>query len=133
MDPEIRHIRIEDFVALISGGDDDLNGFRRAVDALVREMGSLHAHHVLFDLRHADVPPLPEAILVQAVSELQRRGLGVANQLAICFDPADSARADRAAVAERIALEMGLRLRAFADYAAALDWLSERPEVPAEE
>jgi hypothetical protein len=34
-------------------------------------------------------------------------------------------RADRAAVAERIAMETGMQLRGFDDYAEALDWLSD--------
>jgi hypothetical protein len=126
--PLIHHVRYDDFVALISGGASDLESFRAAVDALVRQMGSLHFHHVLLDLRRAAIPPLPEAVLVQAMSDLERRGLGVKNKLAIVFDPADEARADRASVAERIALEMGMQLRGFDDYAAALDWLSGRGE-----
>jgi hypothetical protein len=71
--PLIRHVRYEDFVALISGGAGDLEGFRAALDALVRHMGCLHFHHVLLDLRRAAIPPLPEAVLVQAMSDTPRR------------------------------------------------------------
>jgi hypothetical protein len=78
------------------------------------------------DLRRATVPPLPEVILVEAVSYLQRVGIGVANRVAFVADPADSVRQERLAVAERIAAVMGMKLRCFGDYGEALDWLSER-------
>jgi hypothetical protein len=129
----IQEVRYEDFIRLASEGAGDLKGFLSAVDELVRRMGSQHARPVLLDLRYAAIPPLSEAALVQALSELKRRGLGVENKLAIVVDRDDEARVDRALACERIAAPMGMRLRGFADYGAALDWLSERPEAPAEE
>jgi hypothetical protein len=122
--PAIRHVRYADFIALSSEGVGTLEGFKAAVDELVRDMGSLHAHHVLFDLRHATIPPLPEATLVQALSELQRRGLGVANRLAIIIDRDDVSRMLRLVALEQIAATMGMHLRGFGDYGAALEWLS---------
>jgi hypothetical protein len=129
----IQEVRYDDFIRLTSEGVGDLEGFRSAVDELVRRMGDLHAHHVLFDLRHATIPPLPEPILVEAMGEIERRGLGVKNKVAIVVDRDDEARVDRALACERIAAHMGMRLRGFADYGAALDWLSERPEASDEE
>jgi hypothetical protein len=41
--PAIRHVRYADFIALVSAGARDLEGFRRAIDELVRDMGMLHA------------------------------------------------------------------------------------------
>jgi hypothetical protein len=122
--PAIRHVRYPDFIALSSEGVGDLAGFRSAVDTLLRDMGTLHAHHVLFDLRHATIPPLADAILVEAMEYLRRSGLGVANKVAIAVDRDDSARVDRARECERIAGHMGMRLRGFADPIAALKWLS---------
>jgi hypothetical protein len=122
--PAIRHVRYADFIALVSEGAGTLEGFRRSIDELVRDMGTLHAHHVLFDLRHATIPPLPEATLVQALSELQRLGLGVLNRLAIVIDRDDAARTLRLVALEQIAATMAMRLRGFADYGSALEWLS---------
>jgi len=125
MEPTIRHVRYEDFYSLSSEGVGDLEGFRRDVDALVRRMGgSLSDHHVMLDLRRATIPPIPEARLTQALDELARRGIGVANKVAIVYDPADAARAMRMVRGEEIAAQMGVRLRAFDDTANALDWLS---------
>jgi hypothetical protein len=59
---------------------------------------------------------------------LRAGGLGVKNKLAIVFDPANAARADRTSVAERIAPELGMQRRGLDDAAAALDWLSGRGE-----
>jgi hypothetical protein len=126
--PTVRHVRYADFIALTSEGAGTLEGFRRAIDELVRDMGTLHAHHVLIDLRHATIPPLPEATLVQALSELQRRGLGVLNRLTIVIDRDDDARTLRLVALEQIAATMGMRLRGFADYGAALEWLSAPAE-----
>jgi hypothetical protein len=106
--PLIRHVRYEDFVALISQGVVDLEGFRLAVDALGRHMGDVAAHHVLFDLRGADVGPLPEIVLVEALDHLRRRGVGVLNRLALVTDPADEERSDRTHRAEAIAAQMGV-------------------------
>jgi hypothetical protein len=131
--PTIQHVCYEDFIRLASEGAGDLEGFRSAVDELVERMGSHQARPVLLDLRYAAIPPLSEAALVQALGELKRRGLGVENKLAIVVDRDDEARVDRALACERIGEQMGMRLRGFADYGAALDWLSERPEAPAEE
>jgi hypothetical protein len=131
--PTIQHLRYEDFIRWASEGAGDLEGFRSGVDELVRRMGSHRARPVLLDLRYAAIPPLSEATLVQALSELERRGLGVENKLAIVVDRDDVARVERALACERIAAHMGMRLRGFADYGAALDWLSERPEASAEE
>ena len=49
--PLIRHIRYEDFIALISQGVGDLEGFRSTVDALMGQMGRLDFHHILVALR----------------------------------------------------------------------------------
>ena len=59
------------------------------------QMGTLHFHHVLVDLRHAVIAPLPEALLVEAVSYLSRLGVGVVNRVAFVTDPADGVRWDR--------------------------------------
>jgi hypothetical protein len=48
----IRHVRYEEFVALISEGAGDLDGFHAAVDALLAQMGDVGASHVLVDLIH---------------------------------------------------------------------------------
>jgi hypothetical protein len=122
--PTVRHVRYDDFISLSSDGVGDLAGFRRSIDELVRAMGTLHAHHVLFDLRHATIPPLADAILVEAMEYLRRSSLGVANKVAIVVDRDDSARVDRARECERITGHMGMRLRGFADPIAALEWLS---------
>ena len=129
--PTVRRVRYEDFVALISGGVGDRDGFRAAVDVLRRDMGSVDAHHVLFDLRRATIPPLPEIILVQALEHLRRQGLGVANKVAVVTDPADKVRSDRADAFEAIAAHMLMHVRGFRDYGQALDWLSEQPEASA--
>ena len=123
--PIIRHVQYADFIALISDGVGDLSGFRSATDTLVRQMGSLHFHHILIDLRHAVIPPLPEAVLVEAVSYLRRVGVGVLNRVAIVTDPADELRSERVQIAERIALLMEMHLRSFQDYSEALDWLND--------
>jgi hypothetical protein len=128
--PLIRHVRYEDFIALASAGVRDLAGFKATVDRLVAEMGAPHHHHVLFDLRGATLPPLPEAVLIEAISYLASKGVGEVNKLAIVVDPADPVRPDRMQVAERIATLMGLHIRGFADYGEALDWLSDpNPEA----
>jgi hypothetical protein len=122
--PAIRHVRYADFIALTSEGAGTLEGFRRAIDELVRDMGTLHAHHVLIDLRHAIVPPLPEAVLIEALEHLRRRGLGISNRLAVVIDRDDAARTLRLVALEQIAATMALNLRGFADYGVALEWLS---------
>ena len=123
--PLIRHVRYEDFIALVSDGVGDLDGFRLAADTLVRQMGSLHFHHILVDLRRAVIAPLPEALLVEAMSYLRRLGVGVVNRIAFVTDPADWIRSGRVQVAERIAALMEMQLRSFQDYGEALDWLNE--------
>jgi hypothetical protein len=124
-EPLIRHVRYEDFIALVSDGVGDLNGFRSAADALVRQMGSLHFHHILVDLRRAAIAPIPEAIVVEGISYLSRLGIGVVNRIAFVTDPADEIRTERARVAERVAALMGMHLRSFQDYGDALDWLND--------
>src|SRR5262249_24498252 len=101
--PLIRHVRYEDFIALVSEGVGDLNGFRSAADTLVRQMGTLHHHHILVDLRRAVTPPLPEAVLVEPVSYLHRLGVGVLNRVAFVTDRTDEVRSERVQIAERIA------------------------------
>ena len=63
----IRHVRYEEFVALISEGAGDLDGFQAAADALLAQMGGVAAQHVLVDLRRATIPPLPEALLARTL------------------------------------------------------------------
>jgi hypothetical protein len=123
--PLIRHIRYAEFVSLISRGAGDLDGVRSAVDTLLSQMGDPHAHHVLIDLRRGAIPPLPESVLAEALTYLRRRGLGVANKIAIVTDPDDRTRSDRADAAEAIATHMLMRVRSFRDYGDALDWLSD--------
>jgi hypothetical protein len=123
-EPLIRHVRYEDFFALTSAGVRDLADFKAAVDHLLAEMGAPHHHHVLFDLRAATVPPLPEAGLIEAISYLASKGVGEVNKLAIVVDPDDPERPERMEVAERIATLMGLHIRGFDDYGEALDWIS---------
>ena len=129
MDPPtrhvIRHVRYEEFVALISEGAGDLHGFQAAADALLTQMGDVAAQHVLVDLRRATIPPLPEALLARALEHLRRRGLGVENKVAVVTDPADEVRTDRADAAEAVAALLRMQVRSFRDYGAALDWLSE--------
>jgi hypothetical protein len=122
--PLIRHVRYVDFFALVGAGAAELGQFRLALDALLREMGPPRHHHVLFDLRGATVGPLPEALLIEAVGELRRRGIGVVNRLAILADPADVVRLDRIQSAEEIAALQGLRIRGFVTHDEALGWLS---------
>jgi hypothetical protein len=129
MDPPtrhlIRHVRYEEFVALISEGAGDLDGVQAAADALLAQMGDVAAQHVLVDLRRANIPPLPEALLARALEYLRRRGLGVKNKVAVVTDPGDRARTDRADAAEAVAAFLRMQVRSFRDYGAALDWLSE--------
>jgi hypothetical protein len=122
--PAIRHVRYADFIALTSEGAGTLEGFRSAVDTLVAQMGDVHAHHVLIDLRHATIPPLPAAVLVEALEHLRRRGVGVLDRVAIVVDRDDAARTLRLVEVEQIAATMQMRLRGFGDYGAALEWLS---------
>ena len=129
MDPParhvIRHVRYEDFVALISDGASDLEGFQAAADALLAQMGDVAAQHVLVDLRRATIPPLPEALLARALEYLRHRGVGVKNKVAVVTDPGDRTRSDRADTAEADAAFLRMQVRSFRDYGAALDWLSE--------
>jgi hypothetical protein len=67
---------------------------------------------------------LPDEIVVEAMEYLRHLGLGVANKLAMVVDRDDAARTLRALACERIAEHMGMSLRGFHDYSAALDWLS---------
>jgi hypothetical protein len=124
MEPTIRHVRYEDFYSLECEGVGDLASFCRAVDALLRQMGSPSDHHVVMDLRHAMIPPISESVLARALHELLRRGIGVANKVAIVYDPADKVRATLFVRGEEIAAQMGVRLRSFDDTADALEWLS---------
>ena len=129
MEPPTRHVirqvRYEEFVALISEGAGDLDGFQAAADALLAQMGDVAAQHVLVDLRRATIPPLPEALLARALEYLRRRGLGVKNKVAVVTDPGDGVRTDRADAAEAVAAFLLMQVRSFRDYAAALDWLNE--------
>jgi hypothetical protein len=124
MEPTIRHVRYEDFYALASDGVRDIESFCRAVDALVERMGRVSDHHVILDLRSATIPPIPESLLTQVLDELSRRGIGVANKVAVVYEAADAERAKRMVRAEEIAVEMGVRLRSFDDTADALEWLN---------
>ena len=128
--PLIRHVRYEDFIAVVSDGASDLHDFQAAIDTLVRQMGTLHFHNVLVDLRGATLAPLPEAIMVEAVSYLRRMGLGVVNRIAFVTDPDDEVRTERVQSAECIARLLGMHLRSFQDYSEALDWLNDPTEGP---
>jgi hypothetical protein len=128
MEPTIRHVRYEDFYSLSSEGIGDIESFCRAVDTLVRLMGRVSDHHVVLDLRWATIPPIPESLLTQALNELSRRGIGVANKVAIVYDPADAERATRMVRGEEIAKQIGVRLRSFDDTADALEWLNCPPD-----
>jgi hypothetical protein len=124
MEPTIQHVRYDDFYSLSSDGIGDIESFCRAVDALVRRMGSVSDHHVVLDLRRATIPRIAESQLTHALDELARRSIGVANKVAIVYDPADSERAMRMIHGEEIAVQMGLRLHSFDDMADALEWLN---------
>jgi hypothetical protein len=87
-------------------------------------MGRVSDHHVVLDLRQATIPPIPESLLTQAMIELSQRGIGVANKVAIVYDPEDAVRAMRMVRAEELAVQAGISLRSFDDTAEALDWLS---------
>jgi hypothetical protein len=128
--PLIRQVRYEDFIALVSDGVGDLSGFRLAADTLVRQMGNLHFHHIMVDLRRAVIAPIPRAILVEAVRYLHRLGVGVVNRVAVVTDSADGVRSERAQEAERIAALMGMHLRSFQDHSEALDWLNDPTQKP---
>jgi hypothetical protein len=130
--PQIRHVHYEDFFALISEGVGDLTGFRFAIDMLVGQLGDTHSHNILFDLRHAKIRPLPEVLLVQAMSYLHGKGLGRLNKLAFVVDRDDWERRNRAALLERIALAMEMHVHSFEDYAEALDWLSDPTQSSSE-
>jgi hypothetical protein len=122
--PQIHHVRYDDFFALISKGVSDLPDFRSAIDTLVQQIGDPRHHAILFDLRHATIRPLPEILLVEAMSYLRGKGLGRLNKVALVVDRDDRERRDRAVVLERIALAMEMHVRNFEDYALALDWFS---------
>jgi hypothetical protein len=128
--PLIRHVRYEDFIAVVSAGASDLHDFQAAIDTLVRQMGTLHFYHVLVDLRGATLVPIPEPIWVEALSYLRGKGLGVVNRIAFVTDPDDEVRTDRVQGAERIAQRLGLHLRSFQEYSEALDWLNDPTEGP---
>jgi hypothetical protein len=128
--PLIRHVRYEDFFALISEGVGDLSGLRSAADSLVRQMGGLHHHHVLVDLRGAVVEPLPEAVMIEAANYLRGLGLGVSNRIAIVTDPDDEVRTERARTAERVAAQLNMYICSFQDYGEALDWLNDPTQGP---
>jgi hypothetical protein len=126
MEPHaVRHVRYAEFMALLSRGAGDLDGFRAAVDTLLTQMGDVAAQPVLIDLRRATIPPLPEATLAQALEHLRRRGLGVKNKVAVVTDRADRVRTDRADAAEAVAAFLLMQVRSFRDYGDALDWLNE--------
>jgi hypothetical protein len=128
----VRQVRYAEFIALLSQGAGDLDGFRAAVDTLLAQMGDVAAHPVLVDLRRATIPPLPEATLAQALEHLRRRGLGVENKVAVVTDRADRVRTDRADAAEAVAAFLRMQVRSFRDYGDALDWLNEPvPETSA--
>jgi hypothetical protein len=128
---QIHHVRYDDFFRLVSPGVGDLTDFRSAVDHLMGLMGDPQYHHVLIDLRHATVEPIPEVLLVEAMSYLQSWGLGCwANKVAVVVDRDDLARVARAEVLARIAQAMEMRLCSFDDYGRALDWLSEKAPPP---
>src|SRR4051812_790330 len=123
--PLIRHVRYEDFIAVLSDGVHDLRDFQEVIDTLVRQMGTLHYDHVLVDLRGAPLPPLPEAIMVEVMSYLRRMNLGVLNRTAFVTDPDDKTRTERVHSAEGIAQLLGMHMRGFEDYSEALDWLND--------
>jgi hypothetical protein len=123
--PQIRHVHYEDFFALISEGVGDLSDFRFAIDSLVRQLEDPHHNHILLDLRHAAIGPLPEVLLVEAMGYLRGKGLGRLNKVALVVDRDDPVRRDRAAVLERIASAMEMHFHSFEDYAEALEWLSD--------
>jgi hypothetical protein len=104
----IRHVRYEEFVALISEGAGDLDGLQAAADALLSQMGDVGAQHDLVDLRRATIPPIPEAVLARAPEHLRRLGLGVRNKVAVVTDPADRDRTDRGDTAEAVAAFLGM-------------------------
>jgi hypothetical protein len=132
MEPQpitIRHIRYEDFIAVSSAGEPDLDAVRSAVDAIVRRMGDVARHDVVVDLRRAVLPPLPEPVLGEALECLRRAGLGVRNRVAVVISPHDLERLGRMRRIERIAGSLGMALGMFDDYGDALDWLSEADRV----
>jgi hypothetical protein len=126
----IRQVRYVDFIAVLSEGASDLRDFQAAIDTLVRQMGPLRSDHVLVDLRGATLPPLPEAVMVEALSYLRRTGLGVENRVAFVTDPDDEVRTGRVQGAGRIARLLEMDLRGFQDYSEALDWLNAPTEGP---
>jgi hypothetical protein len=122
----IRQVRYDEFVALISQGAGDFDGFRAAADALLVQMGDdVATQHVLVDLRRATIPPLPETVLARALEYLRQRGLGVRNKVAVLTDPGDRDRTDRADTTEAVAAFLRMQVRSFRDYGAALEWLNE--------
>jgi hypothetical protein len=119
----VRHVRYQDFIALSSDGVCDLAGFQAAVDELVRRIGEVSYYHVLIDVRAATWPPLPDALVVQALEHLRRRHLGTRNRVAVVIDPTDSARVELMHAVHRAADALGMSVRGFSDYGLALDYL----------
>jgi hypothetical protein len=128
--PLIRHVRYQDFIALVSDGSSDLDTTKKQFDDLIRSMGTLHAHNVLIDLRRATTGPVPEALLVEITGHMREAGLGVKNRVALVYDPDDELRIDRGEVIERIAALMNMHVFACTDYAEALDWLNDPTKGP---
>jgi hypothetical protein len=124
----IRHIRYEDFFAVVSDGADTLQQSKDQVDRFVRDMGDLKHHHVLLDLRHATTGPVAEPVLVEIAHHMKRQGLGVVNRLALLIDRDDEKRAELGHVFVRITTLMGMHVALFTSHQEALDWLNETTE-----
>jgi hypothetical protein len=121
----VRHVRYEDFFAVVSDGIDTLEHGRDQVDRFVRDLGDLKYHHVLLDLRHATIGPVAEPVLVELARHMKGRGLGVQNRLAMLIHHDDEERAERGHVFVRITTLMGMHVALFTSYQDALDWLND--------
>lgn len=120
----VRHVRYEDFIALISGGVGEIANFRTVIDKLVVEMGTLCHHNLLIDLRNAMVSPVPESALSEALTYMHDLGFGVQNKVAVLSSIDDTIRTERMQTAINIGTLLGMDVEHFHDYEQALEWLN---------
>jgi hypothetical protein len=128
--PSIHHVHADFFALISEGAGGDLSAFRGAIDQLLEQMGDPRFHPLLLDLRAAVLRPLPPVLLIQAMAYLSDKGLGRKNKVALIVNRDDQERTDRAVTIARIAQAMEMTVQSFADYAAALDWLTDKAPPP---
>lgn len=123
MSIEIRVVPLGEILRTDVSGVHDFVSARVLLGQIAEACDARPGLHVLLDARAVQAPSLTSVDMFNLVKMMQDRGVGVRNRLAVLYRPRDEV--DRGRLLALCAAEQGVRLGAFQDFEAAIDWLGQ--------